>query len=62
MPASQVRPTFIVPDDLIQGTPHAPKTARDAAPFVLVPSSLVTSDEREALEPHWLPAIDLATD
>lgn len=61
MPASQVRPTFIVPEPL-PGAPHAPKTAREAAPFVLVPSSPVTGDEREALEPHWLPGIDAATD
>ena len=56
--------TFVVP-----ASPHslpsavaAPKTARDPKPFVIVPASMVIADEREALEPHWLPAIDAATD
>jgi hypothetical protein len=61
MPPSQMRPTFIVPEPR-PGASHAPKTARDSAPFVLVPSPLVAGDERETLEPHWLPAIDAATD
>jgi hypothetical protein len=39
----------------------APKPAREAAPFVLVPESLVIDDGRDP-EPHWAEAIDSATD
>jgi hypothetical protein len=52
------RATFIVPP-APSGPSAAPKPARDSTPFVIVPTAL---DEREALEPHWLPAIDAATD
>jgi hypothetical protein len=37
------------------------KPAREAAPFKLVPESLVTGDDRD-LEPKWAAAIDTATD
>jgi hypothetical protein len=37
------------------------KPAREAAPFVLVPESLVIDDGRDP-EPHWAEAIDSATD
>jgi hypothetical protein len=50
--------TFIVPQPL-PGSP-APKTAREAKPFVIVPASMVIADDE--LEPHWLPTIDAATD
>lgn len=36
------------------------KVQREAPPFV-VPASLVV-DDRDKLEPHWLPTIDAATD
>jgi len=54
MPRPQPSSTFIVPSS---PTPTPP---RDAKPFVLVPASFVTADDK--LEPHWLPAIDAATD
>jgi hypothetical protein len=51
--------TFIVPEPA-PGVSAAPKTARDAKPFVIVPASMVIADD--TLEPHWLPAIEAATD
>jgi hypothetical protein len=55
--------TFIVPD-AAPGVTAAPsaskKSKRDAAPFVIVPESMVIAEDK--LEPHWLPAIDAATD
>ncbi|HVZ73560.1 MAG TPA: hypothetical protein VHJ20_14375 [Polyangia bacterium] len=51
------RGTFIVPPATTSAL--APeKPARE--PFVLVPAEMVIDDDN--LEPHWLPAIDKATD
>ncbi|HVU51113.1 MAG TPA: hypothetical protein VHL80_10530 [Polyangia bacterium] len=53
--------TFIVPEPAPGVTVAGPsKAKRDAAPFVIVPESMVIVDDE--LEPHWLPAIELATD
>ena len=53
--------TFIVPEPAPGVTAPGPsKGKRDATPFVIVPESMVLADEK--LEPHWLPAIDKATD
>jgi hypothetical protein len=52
--------TFIVPQPLPGPSPS--KGPREATPFVIVPASFVATDERETLEPHWLPTIDAATD
>ena len=38
----------------------APRPKRQATPFVIVPDEMVVSEDK--LEPHWLPAIDSATD
>jgi len=56
MPRPQPR-TFLVPQPAPGAAAAAPKVQREPAPFVIVPSSLVTGDDREALEPHWLAAI-----
>jgi hypothetical protein len=58
MPRSQPSSTFIVPSS--PTTSAAPAAPREATPFVLVPASFVAADDK--LEPHWLPAIDAATD
>jgi hypothetical protein len=62
MPRPQPSSTFIVPSSpAISAVPVAP---RDAKPFVHVPASFVSAHEAvdDELEPHWLPAIDAATD
>jgi hypothetical protein len=59
MSRPQPSPTFIVPQP-VHGAPSTPKVKRDAAPFVIVPASLVTEDRD--LEPKWLDAIETATD
>jgi hypothetical protein len=51
--------TFIVPEPT-PGVAAAPKAPREARPFVIVPESMVIADDK--LEPHWLPAIEAATD
>jgi len=52
--------TFIVPPPA-PGVPAAPTgQKREAKPFVIVPASMVIADDK--LEPHWLFAIDAATD
>jgi hypothetical protein len=58
MARPQQSSTFLVPESI----PSAPsvKDRRDAKPFVLVPASMVIADDK--LEPHWLPAIEAATD
>jgi hypothetical protein len=53
MPRPQPSSTFIVPS-----SPATSAALREAKPFV--PASFVTADDK--LEPHWLPAIDAATD
>jgi hypothetical protein len=53
------RNTFVVPP-APTGSSAVAKPVREAAPFVVVPSSFVIADEK--LEPHWLPTIDAATD
>jgi hypothetical protein len=61
MARAQQNSTFIVPEPASGVTAASPtKSKRDATPFVIVPESMVLADEK--LEPHWLPAIDLATD
>ena len=56
--------TFIVPEAAPGVTTSVTSTSktskRDATPFVIVPEAMVIADEK--LEPHWLPAIDAATD
>jgi hypothetical protein len=61
MARAQQNTTFIVPETPKGVTAAGPsKAKRDGTPFVIVPESMVISDEK--LEPHWLPAIDAATD
>jgi hypothetical protein len=62
MPRPQHSSTFIVPEAAprVATSPKAPTVPRDARPFVIVPASMVIADDK--LEPHWLPAIDAATD
>jgi hypothetical protein len=60
MSPSPQRATFIVPE-MPATTTSAPKPAREAAPFVIVPTALA-ADARDTLEPHWHSAIDAATD
>jgi len=63
MARAQQKTTFIVPEPapgVTVGHAAAKAAKRDATPFVIVPESMVIADEK--LEPHWLPAIDLATD
>jgi hypothetical protein len=57
MPRPQLSSTFIVPPAVPIAVPIA---ARDAKPFVIVPASMVIAEDK--LEPHWLTAIDAATD
>ena len=61
MPRPQHSRTFIVPEPAptVATSPKAP-VPRAARPFVIVPASMVIADDE--LEPHWLPAIDAATD
>ena len=61
MARAQQSSTFIVPEPApgVTGA-HPAKGKRDATPFVIVPESMVIADEK--LEPHWLPAIEAATD
>ena len=61
MARPQQSSTFIVPKPApgVTGA-DVSKGKRDARPFVLVPEAMVIADEK--LEPHWLPAIDAATD
>jgi len=61
MPRPQPRSTFNVPQQT-PGVSVSPKVQREPAPFVIVPSSLVTGDDRETLEPKWAAAIEIATD
>ncbi|HEY2729590.1 MAG TPA: hypothetical protein VGK52_06580 [Polyangia bacterium] len=58
MTRPQQSSTFVVPESLPSALPS--KDRRDAKPFVLVPASMVIADDK--LEPHWLPAIEAATD
>ena len=61
MARAQQSSTFIVPEPAPGVTAASPtKVKRDATPFVIVPDSMVIAEEK--LEPHWLPAIDAATD
>jgi hypothetical protein len=64
MARAQHNSTFIVPEPApgvtVAGTSASKTSKRDATPFVIVPESMVIADDK--LEPHWLPAIDLATD
>jgi hypothetical protein len=61
MARAQQSSTFIVPEPAPGVTAaNSSKGKRDAKPFVIVPEEMVISDEK--LEPHWLPAIDAATD
>jgi hypothetical protein len=62
MARAQQKSTFIVPEAApgVTAGPAVAKTKRDSTPFVIVPESMVIADEK--LEPHWLPAIDAATD
>jgi hypothetical protein len=53
--------TFVAPQSNPGHPAAAPKGPRERPPFVIVPASLVT-DDGEKLEPHWLLAIDAATD
>jgi hypothetical protein len=59
MASPQQSRTFVVPPPA-PGASVAPKERRDSRPFVIVPASMVIADDK--LEPHWLPAIDAATD
>jgi hypothetical protein len=58
MARPQQSSTFLVPESIPSARPS--KDRRDAKPFVLVPASMVIADDK--LEPHWLQAIDAATD
>jgi hypothetical protein len=58
MPRSHPGSTLLVPEPAPNALPS--KGGRDAKPFVIVPASMVVSDDK--LEPHWLPTIDAATD
>ena len=64
MARAQQSSTFIVPEPAPGVTVASPSlskaTKRDATPFVIVPESMVIADDK--LEPHWLIAIDAATD
>jgi hypothetical protein len=61
MARAQQSSTFIVPKPAPGVTASgSPKGKRETTPFVIVPESMVLDDEK--LEPHWLPAIDKATD
>ena len=64
MARAQHNSTFIVPESApgVTGavTTTSKTSKRDATPFVIVPESMVLADDK--LEPHWLPAIDAATD
>jgi hypothetical protein len=53
--------TFVVPP-LNQPAAATSKVVRKPKPFVIVPAAMVINDARELIEPHWLPAIDAATD
>jgi hypothetical protein len=58
MARPQQSSTFVVPESIPTALPL--KDRRDAKPFVLVPASMVIAEDK--LEPHWLQAIDAATD
>ncbi|HVR04186.1 MAG TPA: hypothetical protein VMT47_18760 [Polyangia bacterium] len=58
MARPQQSSTFVVPESI--PSPLSLKDRRDAKPFVVVPASMVMADDK--LEPHWLPAIEAATD
>jgi hypothetical protein len=60
MARPQQSSTFIVPKPAPGVTATDSKGKRDARPFVLVPDSMVIAEDK--LEPHWLPAIESATD
>jgi hypothetical protein len=61
MARAQQSSTFIVPEPAPGVTTgHSSKAKRDAKPFVIVPEEMVLSEEK--LEPHWLLAIEAATD
>ena len=61
MARAQQNSTFIVPEPAPGVTAAGPtKAKRDGTPFVIVPESMVIADDK--LEPHWLIAIDAATD
>jgi hypothetical protein len=48
--------------DSANRSPVAPKTSREAPPGGRGASGAARDDEDLTLEPHWLPAIDAATD
>jgi hypothetical protein len=52
--------TFVVPPSPARPA-AAPTGQAERKPFVIVPASMVI-DDLEKLEPHWLLAIDSATD
>jgi hypothetical protein len=58
MARPQQSSTFVVPESIPSAVPL--KDRREAKPFVLVPASMVIAEDK--LEPHWLPAIEAATD
>jgi hypothetical protein len=60
MSRPQLSSTFIVPEPTTPTLSTRPKEVRDAKPFVIVPAKMVVDSDK--LEPHWLPAIDKATD
>jgi hypothetical protein len=61
MARAQQNSTFIVPEPAPGVTAAGPsKAKRDSTPFVIVPESMVIAEDK--LEPHWLVAIDAATD
>ncbi len=58
MARPQQSSTFVVPESIPTALPL--KDKRDAKSFSLVPASMVIAEDK--LEPHWLPAIEAATD
>jgi hypothetical protein len=62
MARPQQSSTFVVPAPAtgVTAAAGAAKQKRDPKSFVIVPESMVVAEDK--LEPHWLPAIDAATD
>jgi hypothetical protein len=62
MARAQQHSPFIVPEHARPVTASAPaKGKREAPPpFAIVPDAMVVGDDQ--VEPHWLAAIELATD
>jgi hypothetical protein len=62
MARPQQSSTFVVPAPTsgVTAASGGPKQKRDPKSFVIVPDSMGIADDK--LEPHWLPAIDAATD